>query len=186
MFQHAADGEIILKNPFAKLKAGKQVDNTRQVYITRETTQSAIEAAPDAEWRLIIALARYGGLRCPSEFLPLKWADVDWERDRFRVTSPKTEHFEGKGERWVPIFPELRPYLEEAFDLAAVGAECVIGRYRLKNANLRTRFERIIRKAGLEPWERLFHNLRASRQTELTDIFSAHIVAKWLGNSVKV
>ena len=93
---------------------------------------------------------------------------------------------EGKGERWVPIFPELRPYLEEAFDLAAVGAEYVISRYRLKNANLRTRFERIIRKAGLEPWERLFHNLRASRQTELTDIFPAHVVAKWLGNSVKV
>jgi hypothetical protein len=76
--------------------------------------------------------------------------------------------------------------LEEAFDLAAVGAEYVISRYRLKNANLRTRFERIIRKAGLESWERLFHNLRASRQTELTDIFPAHVVAKWLGNSVKV
>jgi hypothetical protein len=38
----------------------------------------------------------------------------------------------------------------------------------------------------LEPSERLFHNLRASRQTELTDIFPAHVVAKWLGNSVKV
>jgi integrase len=51
--------------------------------------------------------------------LALKWSDVDWERNRFRVTSPKTEHHEGKGERWVPIFPELRPFLEEAFELAA-------------------------------------------------------------------
>ena len=35
----------------------------------------------------------------------------------------------------------------------------------------------------MEPWERLFHNLRASRQTELADKFPAHVVARWLGNS---
>ena len=29
------------------------------------------------------------------------------------MTAPKTEHHEGKGERAVPIFPELRPFLEE-------------------------------------------------------------------------
>jgi hypothetical protein len=35
----------------------------------------------------------------------------------------------------------------------------------------------------VEPWEGLFHNLRASRQTELPDKFSAHVAASWLGNS---
>jgi integrase len=68
-----------------------------------------IDACPDAEWRLIFALSRFGGLRCPSEHLALTWPDVDWERDRFRVDSSKT------GLRWVPIFPELRPYLEKKF-----------------------------------------------------------------------
>jgi len=180
MFQHAADGEVVEKNPFAKLRAGKQVDSTRQVDVTREITQAILEAAPDAEWRLIIALARYGGLRCPSEHLALTWPDVDWERDRFRVDSPKT------GVRWVPIFPELRPHLEEAFELAPEGSIYVITRYRKRNSNLRTRFTRIIRRAGLEPWERLFHNLRSTRQTELTNSFPAHVASKWLGNSVKV
>ena len=48
---------------------------------------------------------------------------------------------------------------------------------------MRTQFEKIIIRAGLKPWARLFHNLRSSRQTELTDRFPAHVVASWLGNS---
>ncbi len=82
---------------------------------------------------------------------------MDWERNRFRVDSPKT------GERWVPIFPELRPYLAEVFDLAEPGAVHVINRYRESNCNLRTQLQRIIRKAGVSPWTKLFHNLRECR-----------------------
>ena len=74
----------------------------------------------------------------------------------------------------VPLFPKLRPYLEEANGLAPVGTVYVVERYRKgsmgpkgwRNCNLRTQFERIIKRAGLEPWPRLFHNLRASRETE--------------------
>jgi hypothetical protein len=35
-----------------------------------------------------------------------------------RFTVPKTEHHEGKEFRVVPIFPELRPYLNAAWDEA--------------------------------------------------------------------
>ena len=38
--------------------------------------------------------------------LLLRWADVDWERGRLLIRSPKTEHHEGKDSRLVPIFPE--------------------------------------------------------------------------------
>jgi integrase len=186
MFQHAADGDILLRNPFAKLKAGQQFDKSREVFISREAIRGVIDAAPDAEWRLIIALARFGGLRCPSEILALEWNWIDWVRDRFTVFSPKLEHLPGGGKRFVPIFPELRPDLEEAFELAEPGAVHVISRYCGAGQNLRTQFERIIRRTGLNPWERLFHNLRSSRQTELTETFPAHVVATWLGNSVRV
>ena len=67
-------------------------------------------ACPNTDWRTIVALCRYGGLRCPSEVLTLKWADVDWEHGRFRVHSPKTEHHPGKEVREVPLFPELREF----------------------------------------------------------------------------
>jgi hypothetical protein len=34
----------------------------------------------------------------------------------------------------------------------------------------------------LKPWEQVFHNLRASRQTELADQYLAHVITSWLGN----
>ena len=62
------------------------------------------------------------------------------------VHSPKTEHHEGKATRVIPLFPELRKCLEEVFDAAAPGTRYVITKYRDSNANLRTQFERIIRR----------------------------------------
>src|SRR5262249_27074771 len=136
------------------------------------------------EWRLLLALARYGGLRTPSEPLALEWTDVNWERGRFRVVAPKTKHEDG-GERWVPLFPELRPFFEEAFERAAPGAVHVVSRWRDTQKNLRTGLLRILRRAGVKPWPRLYQNMRASRETELAEWFPISVVAEWLGNSPK-
>jgi len=173
-------------NPFADSRMPSQANPTRNFFITPEMARKIIDACPDHEWRLIFALARYGGLRCPSEHLSLQWCDVDWERGRFLVRAPKKEHLEDGGERWVPIFPELRPHLEEAFERADEGAVHVITRYRCGNQKLRTQLNRIVRRAGLKPWPRLFQNLRATRETELAELFPLHVVCEWIGNSVKV
>lgn len=171
-------------NPFIDLKAGGEENADRKAFISQEMIATVLDAAPDAEWRAIIALARYGGLRCPSEVLGLEWTHIDWQADKFTVTSPKTKRH-GKGWRVVPLFPELRVILAEAQEVAAAGegSRFVVSRYRDRNANLRTQFERILRKANVEPWQRLFHNLRASRQTELMNSFPAHVVCDWLGNT---
>ena len=81
------------------------------------------------------------------------------------------------------MFPELRPHLEECFDLAEPGSEFVITRYRDTNANLRTQLLRIIGRAGVQPWPKLFQNLRSTRETELADDFPMHVVCQWIGNS---
>jgi integrase len=185
-FKAALRDKLVSENPFIDLKASGQANKERQAFIDRESIQRVIEAAPNAEWRLIIALSRYGGLRCPSEHLALRWQDVDWSRDRFLVRSAKTEHHADAGERWVPIFPELRPYLAEAFELADEGEVYVIGGYRSVHVNMRMQLKRIIKRAGLKPWPRLFHNLRASRQTELTAEYPLHVVCEWIGNSAAV
>ena len=52
-----------------------------------------------------------------------------------------------------------------------------------RNCNLRTTFEKLVKRASLTPWPRLFHNLRSSRQTELAEKFPSHVVYDWLGNS---
>ena len=185
VFRRAVRLKIIAENPFDGIKAGSEKNRGRSFFVTPDAARQVIDACPDHEWRLLVALARFGGLRTPSEVLSLTWPDVLWDQDRFRVHSPKTER-QGKPERIVPLFPEPRPYLEEAFELAEPGALYVITRYRDTNCNLRTQLLRIIRKAGLVPWPRLFQNLRASRETELAERFPLRVVTDWSGNTPNV
>ena len=183
-FRVALRRRLIKDNPFADLQGVTvRANRERDYFLTKEDAGKVLAACPDAQWKLLFALSRYGGLRCPSEHLGLRWGDIDWARGRFTVTSPKTERHEGGASRVVPIFPELRPYLETAFDEAPEGTEFVITRYREPNVNLRTQLLKIIKRAELDPWPRLFHNLRATRQTELTAEFPLHVVCEWIGNS---
>jgi integrase len=186
-FFHAAlRKRLVPENPFADVKTPGMTNDARKAFVSRQATARVLDACPNAEWRLLVALSRYGGLRCPSEHLALTWADVDWERGRFRVTSPKTRRHPGKGERWVPLFPELRPYLEEAFEQAAEGAVHVIAGYREDRSGLHHKLLRIIRRAGVDPWPKLFQNLRASRETELAAEYPLHVVCAWIGNSAPI
>jgi hypothetical protein len=43
-----------------------------------------------------------------------------------------------------------------------------------------------VKRAGLEAWPRLFHNLQSSRETELLGEFPVHVVALWMGHDAKV
>jgi integrase len=74
---------------------------------------------------VILGLSRYGGLRTPSETLSLRWDDIDWEMNRMSIPEPKDEHHEGRGIRSCPIFPELRPILDEAFEIFGDKSEYV-------------------------------------------------------------
>ncbi len=186
VFDRAVRWKMVAANPFAGLKGGSQANAARAFYITPEATAKVIDAAPDREWRLIIALCRYAGLRCPSELLGLTWGDVVWDKARLIVRSPKTEGHEGGADRVLPLFPEIREPLLEAFHAAQPGETHIITRYREANANLRTTFTKIIHRAGLKPWPRLFHNLRASCATDLVQRFPAHVVGAWLGHSVSI
>jgi integrase len=187
LFRCALKRKLIGANPFSDTKAPGQSNEARKYFVTLEDTGKLLDAAPDVEWKAIIGLARFGGVRTPSETLSLRWVDINWEKNRFWLTSPKTEHLAGREGRWVPLFPELRVLLEEAFEQAQEGAVYVIQRYRdPARVNIRTQFKRIIKKAGLKGWPRLFQNMRSSRQTELAGIFPLFVVCRWLGNSEKI
>lgn len=178
---------LLAESPFADMKGcAVKANKEREYFVTRDEADKVLTACPDSEWRLIFALSRYGGLRCPSEHLALTWADINWEANRMTVRSPKTEHHEGQESRQVPVFPELKPYLEAAFDEAPEGTVHVITRYRDAGVNLRTQLLRIIAKAGLNPWPKLFQNLRATRATELTADYPGHVAAAWLGHSTAI
>ena len=178
--------KMIEENPFGDLPVAVRGNKAREYFVTREEADKVLEACPDGQWRLLFALARYGGLRNPSETLALRWSDVDWDRSRMTVHSCKTEHHEGGGSRVAPVFPELYPHLLAVYEQAEPGTEYVITRYRKTGLNLRTQLQKIIRRAGLKPWPKLWQNLRATRQTELENDFPTHVVCSWLGNSRRV
>lgn len=191
IMRSAVRHKVIAENPFDDVSV-KATMSDRQRFITPEETVRLLEWCPNQDWRLIVALARYGGLRCPSEVLSLRWQDIDWQRETIRVWSPKTEHHPGKESRTIPLFPELREVLADGRELAADKAVYVIdekfrkssqGPAGWRNTNLRTTFEKIVQRAGLVAWPRPFHNLRSSRQTELAEQFPSHVVCEWLGNS---
>ncbi len=186
-FRAAVRRRLIRENPFGDMKGCTVKANPNRAYfVSRADAAKVLAACPDNQWRLLFALARFGGLRVPSEPLALTWDCVDWERNRLTIRSPKTAHFEGKESRVIPLFPELRTYLETAFEEAEPGTTFVVTRYRDTSANLRTHMHRIIRRAGLTPWPKTFQNLRATRETELAEEFPIHVVTSWLGNSQPV
>ncbi|MFN7844325.1 MAG: tyrosine-type recombinase/integrase [Pirellula sp.] len=194
IFEDALDWDIIESNPFRKVEA-KSHRNKSNSFVESDTILKLMKHV-DPTWQTILALCRFGGLRCPSEVLSIRWVDIDWESSTMSVPEPKVEHHEGRGVRSCPIFAELRPYLEKAWELAPEGSEYVVDKpaYRnaansgqgWKNANLRTQLLKKLRKAGIPPWARLFHSLRASRQTELEREFPLHVVCAWLGNTPEV
>lgn len=178
---------MLKENPFGDMRGiSVRGNKTREFFVPRDMADRVLAACPDAQWQLLFALSRYGGLRCPSEHLALRWGDIDWAQCRITVRSSKTEHHEGGESRQIPLFPELRNYLERVYDQAEPGTEFVITRYRQANANLRTQLNRIIRKAGLVPWPKLFQNLRATRETELAEKYPLHVVCSWIGNTQAV
>ena len=152
-FCDAMKRKLIASNPFAEVTSKAVIQRDRQYFVTRQETEQLL-AACDPTWEVIVALSRYGGLRCPSEVLSLRRTDVDWVNERITVTAPKTEHHAGKGSRVIPLFPELKPILLRAFKLAPDGAEYVVhADYRQaaltssgwRNCNLRSQFERIVK-----------------------------------------
>lgn len=195
ILNRAVELDLITSNPLATAKAPPANPAERRAYIPTATIEQALEYCPDVWWRLLLVLARFQGLRTPSEPLSLRWEHVLWDQSRLVIPVPKLEHFPGREYRVMPLFEQTRLLLAEAFEVAAEGAEYVFpeswrrrayGKNGWKNCNLRTTFEKILLRAGIEPWPRLFHNLRASCESDLANRFPITTVASWIGNSVAI
>ncbi len=121
------------------------------------------------------------------------------------VTSPKTEHHEGERVSLGPAVSRTPPLLGSGVRSSGSGKRIrdrspsrwkrqlanstgeLNWRTQLANStgelNWRTQLERIIARAGLTPWPKLFQNLRSTRETELAETFPLHVVTAWMGNS---
>jgi integrase len=156
-------------------------------FVTADEARKVLAACHAAENRLLFALARYGGLRL-GEMYALTWRHVDFEGGRLAI--PNLKLFPSTSCRVLPLFDELRPYLDEsarkivnAFGSLQAHNPLLTETYQLPN--LLRRFAAINRRAGLDLWPNYFHSLRRSRATELLNAadITAETVADWLGHS---
>lgn len=174
--------KMLDENPFEHLASGPTASAYSR-YVTPDEIQRVIDECPTTEWALLFGLARYAGLRIPSESHLLTWADVDWKRGRLTVRSPKTERHAGHEQRLVPIVPKLAKLLLDRFAECDDGAHLVA--IRGQGAIMRTVRDTCAR-AGVEPWERLWQTLRQSCEKEWAMTFPQYAVSKWIGHSITV
>lgn len=188
--------EIITHNPFDGVQKGSQVNRDRRVYVPAGIIETLIERAPSLEWKLLLAMARYMGVRVPSEPFSMTWDCVDWERSLIRVPSPKTAK-QGKPFRMVPVFLPIRPHLEALWEQAE-GKTHIFEELRKRDSiksgdrgnwkavNLREQLKRMIIKAGVPPWPKLWQNLRSSAEMDLLARFPPAAVYEWIGHTADV
>ena len=191
VFNWAVEQGYLEANPFRGIRKGSMVNEERMFYVPMDWYEKLLDACPDQTWRTLIALCRIGGLRNSSETLRLTWQDVDFVKGSILVHSSKTEHHEGKATRLIPMFPKLREELKAQWELAEEGGSpYVIDRWRdiaaNNSKNMRTQLRRIMFRAGLPEWERLFQNLRESRANEIWSEYPRHVAAAWMGHSERV
>ena len=122
----------------------------------------------------------------PSELQEFTWSDILWDQKRIRIRDAKRSRPGKPVIRIVPMFPELRPVLAEAYEKRHDDSIYICPRARDGGKNPRTQMHRIIRRAGLTPWQRTFQNMRSTRETELAENFPMHVVNKWIGNTESV
>jgi integrase len=183
MLAEAVRRKLIEDSPFALLKAGPTPSKYSR-YVTSEEIDRIIDNCPNTEWRLLFGLARYAGLRIPSESHLLTWADVDFDHARLTVHSPKTEHHEGHAQRMVPITPKLMKLLQDRFAEAAEGQQHLVA-ISGKGAVIR-QARALWKRAGVEPWKRLWQTLRQSCEKQWAMTFPQYAVSKWIGHSITI
>jgi len=185
-FSHAVEAGVIPNNPFSSRSISKSAggNSLRDHYVDRETVLKVIGNCESAEDRIVLALARFGCLRMPSEVRELRWTDIDWIKRDMNVFSPKTAHH-GKASRRVPLFQDLHDLLLREFEAGPV-SEYLLPKLR-HHPSLSTRILRAVKKAGVTPWDKLLQNLRASGEEDWLRI--RHIpqdVARWCGHTPKI
>lgn len=180
----AINHRIVDDNVFKYVKRGSDVNRSKDFQIPREWTQRILDACPSQNWRTLFVLWRIGGLR-QQEPLLLTWDCVNWDKKRLLVPSPKTSRFEGRETRLIPLFPELERELSASFEMANEGESYVVSENRRKNFD--TGFKRILFWAGLQPWQKLFQNMRSSAENDLVEMgYPEHVVGAWIGHTPKV
>jgi len=176
-FNSAVSEDLIMLNPFDRLKGNTREPDKNWKYISIEELDKLLDACPNWGWKLQIALCRLAGLR-RGEAMELTWSNIDWDKHRLNVIAAKTGRL-----RVTPIEPKLYQLLLDAFDRAEEGEEriCAISEHCLWR-----NFQAIRRRAGLPRWKDAFKVMRRNCETDWAQRYPQYAVSAWIGHGIEV
>jgi integrase len=187
IFEFAVRKRWCLDNPFDHMSGWHETNPDRDCYIPADQVARILADEPDLEFRTLVALCRFAGMR-PSDALSVEWSAIDWDRSYAHLVAPKTRRSRSGGHRDVPLFPEVRELLDQLFAAAPDGAVHVFGHYReTSHANISDRLRRACIRVGELPWVKPWINMRASCENDWIDAgYSIFQVARWMGHAPDV
>lgn len=176
----AVTEDRLVHNVFDRLKgtAPKPAKDWRQ--LTADDLAKLVDAANGPDWRRLIALCAYAGLR-RGEALALTWGDIDWSGNRITIRARGGQVTTKQKQRHTLLEPVLERILLEQ-EPGGAGERIV----NVSANNLHVRMLATITRAGFTPWDKPFHTLRKNRATTWRAIYPEHVVDTWLGHSLDV
>jgi hypothetical protein len=177
LFSFAASLGVISDNSFIGIHRGQRTNKERQYYVERSVINEVLSGCTDDYERLIIVLARYGGLRIPSEIRKLRYCD-------FTDTLIKIHKDTKTGARDVPLFREVKEIFNR---LSGVPGDMIFSGNLVKDWGSWQMLANTIERIGLTRWPKLFVNLRSSCITDLVRMgYSEKTLDAIFGNSTEV
>jgi hypothetical protein len=175
IFKFGADNGYLLRNPFENIRRGNELNVSRMHYVDRSLFCQVLSCCRNDRERLILALARYGGFRVPSEIRNLRFRD--FADGVIRIDSATKT-----GSRDVPFFEEIR---EIFVRLQGDPDELVFP--KVSRGFPREILKCAIMSAGVERWPKLFINLRSSCITDFVTIgYTEKALDSMFGNSARI
>jgi len=178
IFRMAKDVDLVPFNPFDRLRGTARPADVVVPDLTEQDIAKLVDAANSPQWRCLVGLCAYAGLRL-GEARALTWSEIKWGEGRIELTGESTSTKNHR--RPVRMEIELEQLLLEAFETLDDD-----GPARASKNNLQRNMTALIRRAGFEPWAKPFHALRGWRATTWRQRFPEHVVDKWLGHSQAV
>ena len=195
------------------MKKSKVCEDEQRRFVTKENLDFLLSQDMHFEWRVLLHIVRYTGCRI-GEALILRWSDVNFDGDDPTITfrSKDTTASQSRNEmpeRVTPLWSELLPILQQAYDVREPNDEYVLNeilnlrekpeyeRTNDKGEQVRSgRYEtnafrglrRIIKRNGLPVWPKLWHAIRDYRINEVENQQGVTVKAMdaWFGNSASV
>lgn len=182
IFSLAKTYEVVHENTFDHEPSSPPETDKDWHYMTLEELDQVIEQCPNHRWIVLFSLCRLAGLRL-GEALRLKWQDTNIEKAMLTVEHAG-EHTTKKRRRDVPMTPRLQAIMVRALEAAEPGSTLACG---LTRTRLYHQAAGILQRAGIKPYDKLFHTLRKNCESDwFAQGYPTMAVCSWLGHSPSV